>query len=215
MALLDAVDAKRIPRTDLTAFTARQLQNLGHAPLTARVRDLWGELRATPADKARQITGYKRRMTPDAMKQADRSAGRALFQKHCANCHKLFDAGGAIGPEITGAQRMNLDYLLENLIDPSAAVSRDFQMQIIQTTSGRVITGLVVAENENAVTIQTLNEKVVVPLSEIDERATSRVSMMPDRMLDTLAFEQIRDLISYLSSPGQVPLPESAQSSQN
>jgi putative heme-binding domain-containing protein len=92
------------------------------------------------------------------MRQADRSAGRALFQKTCANCHKLFDAGGAIGPEITGAQRTNLDYLLENLIDPSAAVARDFQMQIIQTTGGRVITGLVVAESENAVTVQTLNE---------------------------------------------------------
>ena len=214
MAMLDAVEANRIPRTDLTAFTARQLQNLGHAPLAARVQNLWGELRATPADKARQIAGFKRRLTPEAMKQADRSAGRALFQKNCANCHKLFDAGGAIGPEITGAQRMNLDYLLENLIDPSAAVSRDFQMQVIQTTGGRVITGLAVAENENAVTIQTVNEKVVVPLSEIDERATSRVSLMPDRMLDKLGFEEVRDLISYLSSPGQVPLPESAAPSQ-
>ena len=141
MAMLDAVEANRIPRTDLTAFTARQLQNLGHAPLSARVQSLWGELRATPADKARQIAGFKRRLTPEALKQADRSAGRALFQKNCANCHKLFDAGGTIGPDITGAQRMNLDYLLENLIDPSAAVSRDFQMQVIQTTSGRVITG--------------------------------------------------------------------------
>jgi putative heme-binding domain-containing protein len=138
-----------------------------------------------------------------------------VFAKNCANCHKLFDAGGAIGPEITGAQRTNLDYLLENLIDPSAAISRDFQMQIIQTTGGRVITGLAVAENENAVTIQTVNEKVVVPRGEIEEQATAKVSMMPDRMLDKLSFEEIRDLIAYLSSPGQVPLPAgSAQGHQ-
>jgi putative heme-binding domain-containing protein len=208
MALLDAVDAKQVPRSDLSAFTARQLQSLGHTEISARVQSLWGELRATPADKSRQIAGLKRRLMPETMRQSDRSAGRALFAKNCANCHKLFDAGGAIGPEITGAQRTNLDYLLENLIDPSAAISRDFQMQIIQTTSGRVITGLAVAENENAVTIQTVNEKVVVPRGEIDERATSTVSMMPDRMLDKLSFEEIRDLIAYLSSPGQVPLPE-------
>jgi putative heme-binding domain-containing protein len=214
MALLDAIEASQIPRTDLTAFTARQLNNLNNAALTARVQNLWGELRATPADKAREIAGLKRRLTAEAMKQADRSAGRVVFQKNCANCHRLFDFGGSIGPEITGAQRTNLDYLLENLIDPSAAVSRDFQMQIIQTTSGRVITGLAVAENENAVTIQTVNEKIVVPLGEIEERATSRVSMMPDRMLEKLAFEEIRDLISYLSSPGQVPLPEE-QPAQN
>jgi putative membrane-bound dehydrogenase-like protein len=215
MSLLDAVEAQRIPRSDLTAFTARQLQNLGHEPLAARVQALWGDLRATPADKARQIAGLKRRLTPEALKQADRSVGRAVFQKTCANCHKLFDAGGAIGPEITGAQRMNLDYLLENLIDPSAAVSRDFQMQIIQTTAGRVITGLAVAENDSAVTIQTVNEKIVVPRAEIDQRATSPVSLMPDRMLDKLAFEEVRDLIAYLSSPGQVPLPEGVPTSQD
>ncbi len=215
MAMLDAVEAQRIPRSDLTAYTARQLQSLGHKPLTARVQSLWGELRATPADKARQISGFKRRLTSETMRAADRSAGRAVYQKNCANCHKLFDAGGAIGPEITGAQRTNLDYLLENLIDPSAAVSRDFQMQIIQTSSGRVITGLAIAENENAVTIQTLNEKVVVPRGEIEERATSPVSMMPDQMLDKLSFEQVRDLISYLSSPGQVPLPETSQPAQD
>lgn len=210
MAMLDAVEAKQIPRTDLSAFTARQLQSLNDKALSQRVQSLWGELRATPADKARQIAGLKRRLTPEAMQQADRSAGRGVFAKNCANCHKLFDAGGAIGPEITGAQRTNLDYLLENLVDPSAAISRDFQMQIIQTTGGRVITGLAVAENENAVTIQTVNEKVVVPRAEIEERATATVSMMPDRMLDKLSFEEIRDLISYLSSPGQAPLPAGA-----
>ncbi len=215
MALLDAVEAKRVPRTDLTAYTARQLTNLKDEKLTARVQALWGELRATPADKARQIASYKRRLTPEAMKQADRSAGRGVFHKHCANCHKLFDAGGAVGPEITGAQRMNLDYLLENLIDPSAAVSRDFRMQIIETSGGRVITGLLVAESDTALTIQTINEKIVLPLDEIENRGVSPLSIMPEQMLDKLSFEQVRDLISYLSSPGQVPLPATEQPAQD
>jgi putative heme-binding domain-containing protein len=149
------------------------------------------------------------------MRQADRSAGRGVFQKNCANCHKLFDAGGAVGPEITGAQRMNLDYLLENLIDPSAAVAKDFRMQIIETTGGRIITGLLVAESDTAVTLQTINEKVVVPLNEIAERGISPLSIMPEQMLEKLSFEQVRDLIAYLSSPGQVPLPAEFQSSQD
>jgi putative heme-binding domain-containing protein len=205
-ALLDAVEAKRVPRTDLTAFTARQLLNLKNEKVTDRVRSLWGDVRETAADKARLIAGYKRRLTPDAFTAADRSAGRALFVQHCANCHKLFDAGGDIGPEITGAQRMNLDYLLENIVDPSASVSRDFRMQIFETKSGRVISGLVVAESNAAVTIRTLNEKVIVPLDEIEQRATSPVSMMPDGMMQKLSADDVRDLIAYLSSPVQVPL---------
>ena len=108
-------------------------------------------------------------MTPDSLGAADRSAGRALFHKTCANCHKLFDAGGNIGPNITGSQRTNLDYLLQTLVDPSAAVARDYQMQVIETVGGRVITGLVVAESEAAITMQTVNEKVVVPTDEIEQ----------------------------------------------
>ena len=82
------------------------------------------------------------------------------------------------------ADRRNLDYLLENIIDPSATVHKDYQMQVIQTAAGRIITGLVVAESEAAVTIQTVNEKIVVPTAEIDQRSTSRVSMMPDGALE-------------------------------
>jgi len=209
LALLDAVEANRIPRSDLTAYTARQLRNLGDDNVTARVTALWGELRTTPEDKARLIERYKRRMTPESLARADRTAGRAIFQKVCANCHRLFDTGATIGPDITGSQRKNIDYMLENLIDPSAAVSRDFQMQVMETSSGRIVTGLVVAETENAVTVQTVNERLVIPVAEIESRATSPVSMMPDGMLNELSTEQVRDLIAYLASPTQVSLGDS------
>jgi len=209
-ALLDAVESNRIPRTELSAFTARQLMNLGNDELTARVNALWGTVRETAADKARLIADYRKRLTPESLARADRSAGRLVYQQTCANCHKLFDSGGAIGPEITGSQRQNLDYLLENLVDPSGAVVRDYQMQIIETKAGRVITGLVVAENKTAVTIQTVNEKVVVPADEIEDRITSNVSMMPEGMLQKLSNEQVRDLVAYVTGATQVPLKEEA-----
>lgn len=206
--LLDAVESKRIPRGDLTAYTARQLENLGDAKVKARVRSLWGELRTTPADKTRAMADYKKRLTPQVLRAADRKAGRAVFQAQCGNCHKLFDAGGAIGPELTGAQRFNVDYLLENLVDPSAAVSKDFQLQVFETEGGRTVTGMVVAENDAAVTIQTVNEKLVIPVQEIARRAKSPLSLMPDGMLQKLTWEQVRDLFAYLSGPGQTSLPD-------
>jgi putative heme-binding domain-containing protein len=211
LALMDAVESNVVPRADLTAFTARQMLNLGNERLSARVNALWGEVRETAADKARLISDYRKRLTPESLARADRTAGRVQFQEACANCHKLFDAGGTIGPDITGAQRQNLDYLLENLVDPSGAVVRDYQMQIIESTSGRVITGLVVAESKQAVTIQTVNEKVVVPADEIESRVTSSVSMMPDGLLQKLSLEQVRDLVAYVAGPTQVPLPAPAE----
>ena len=208
-ALLAAVSSNRVPRTDLTAYTARQLRNLGSAEITGKVRAIWGEVRSTPTEKAELIRDFKQRLTVESLQRANRSAGRAIYQKTCANCHRLFDAGGSIGPEITGAQRSNLDYILENLIDPNATVSKDFQMQVIRTSDGRVITGLVVGENNQAVTIQTVNEKLVVPAKEIEIRTKSPASMMPEGMLDKLSTRQVRDLVGYLRGRTQVALPQS------
>ncbi|MBW3598003.1 MAG: c-type cytochrome, partial [Planctomycetes bacterium] len=208
-ALLDAVESGGVPRTDLTAYTARQLQTLEDEEITARLRTLWGEVRETPEEKARLIADFKKRLTPETLERADRSAGRLLFEKTCANCHRLFDAGGTIGPDITGAQRTNLDYLLENLIDPSAAVSKDYQMEVIVTTAGRVVTGLVLAENDNAVTVQSANERLVIPADEIDDRRLSPLSMMPDGVLQQLSSEQLRDLFAYLTGATQAPPAES------
>ena len=206
--LLDAVEAGKIPRADLTAFTVRQLQTYGDEQLTARVTKLWGTVRTTPADKAKLIADYRKKLTPTALASADLSLGRAVFQKTCANCHTLFDAGGAIGPNLTGSQRTNIDYMLENIVDPSAQVAKDFQVQVLTTDSGRTLTGIVVAENANAVTLQTQNEKLVIPLGEIAERADSPQSMMPEGILTPLSFDEIRGLLAYIAAREQVLLKE-------
>ena len=57
---------------------------------------------------------------------ADLSLGRALFAKTCAKCHTLFGVGGKVGPDITGSNRANLDYLLENILDPSAVIPKEY-----------------------------------------------------------------------------------------
>ena len=205
--LMEAIEADRVPRKDVTAFTARQLLSLNDAALSARITKAWGELRTTPADKAKLIAGYKKRLAPEVIKRANLSAGRALFEKNCANCHRMFGTGGMIGPDITGSQRTNLDYVLDNLVDPSAAVAKDFQMEVILTDAGRVINGLILDESDQALTIQTANERLVVPKPEIEKRTLSQVSMMPEGVLQTLNNEQVRDLIGYLASPQQVELP--------
>jgi len=74
-------------------------------------------------------------------------------------------------------------------------------MQVIETISGRVINGIVISENENTLTVQTVNEKVAVPLDEIEQRAVSSVSMMPDGLAQQLSMTELVELISYLVNP--------------
>jgi putative heme-binding domain-containing protein len=144
---------------------------------------------------------------PDALKKADRKHGRLLFSRTCANCHTLFGEGGKIGPDLTGSQRGNLEYLLINLLDPSAVVARDYQMTVITTKAGRILSGLVKEESDKTLTLQTQNEVVRLEKTDIEERDRSSQSMMPDGLLATLSPAEVRNLIAYLSGPGQVPLP--------
>jgi putative heme-binding domain-containing protein len=197
--LLDAVAEGTIPRADLSTYTARQLRNLGDPKILAKVNEIWGEVRLTSDEQKRRIAETKKRLSPATVRQANIKRGLENFEKNCANCHTIFGKGGKIGPDLTGAQRTNLDYLLENMIDPSAAVSRDYQMEIITTDAGRVVTGLVVAETGISITVQAINDRLVIPKDEIDDRQKSKLSMMPTGLLDKMSPEEIRDLIGFLS----------------
>ncbi|MFV1995816.1 MAG: c-type cytochrome, partial [Verrucomicrobiales bacterium] len=206
-ALLEAVDEGRVPRADLSAYTARQLRNLGNEELSARIREIWGDTRETPEEKRALIDSLKNGLGPARLAQANLPKGRLLFERTCAACHRFFGEGGELGPELTGSQRANLDYLLENIVDPSASVSRDFQMQIVRTKAGRIATGFVAAQSETPLTLAMMNESLVIQLDEIEGREKSKVSIMPEGLLQLLSPDEVRDLIAYLASPHQVPRP--------
>lgn len=207
LALLSAIEKEQVPRRDVSAFTVRQLQSMNDAQVNERLAKVWGEVRAPSRDKAAVIGKYKASFGADGLKAANRSTGRGLFVRHCGACHKLFGEGGQVGPELTGAQRTNLDYLLENLVDPSALVGKDYQMTVVQTDDGRVINGIIVQEDAEVVAIQTQNERLLLPVSEIEARERSALSLMPEGLLDKLSRAELRDLVGYLSGSDQAPLP--------
>ncbi len=147
-------------------------------------------------------------------KRPDAWLGRAVFAKTCAQCHTLFGAGGKIGPELTGSNRANLEYLLSNILDPSAVMAKEYQPSVIVTADGRVLTGLIKAQSDAAITVQTATEQVVVPRDEIEQMKLSDQSMMPEDLLKPLDDVQVQALVAYVSGPAQVPMlatPETAQ----
>ena len=207
-ALLSAIESRKIPLADLTAYDVRQIRTLGDPELQKRVSELWGEIRDSSDEKKDRIAELKKLLTPDRLAKASPSHGRILFNNNCAKCHRLFGYGEKIGPELTGANRNNLDYLLENIVDPSAVVSKDFRMTIVQTTDGQTLNGLVAAQNDKTLSLQTQNELRTIALDEIESTKRSTMSPMPDGMLDNLSEDQTADLISYLMQPSQVRLTE-------
>jgi putative membrane-bound dehydrogenase-like protein len=206
LALMNAVEAKAIPIADLSADLARQLRNLKDAKIDELISRLWGTLQDTPADRLAQITKARQMLSanPAAENKPDVTLGRAVFVKTCQQCHTLFGIGGKVGPELTGSNRANLDYALSNILDPSAAIGKDYQAQVIITTEGRTLTGIVREEDPSSLKLATANETIVLPKNEIEERVVSTKSMMPDDLLKPLKEREIRSLIAYLASPAQV-----------
>jgi putative membrane-bound dehydrogenase-like protein len=209
LALLDAMEQGKIPRRDLSAFTARQLLLFKDKALSDRLGKVWGSIRAPSRDLAALLARYKKLVTPAALKKADRIHGRLVFSKTCASCHVLFDAGGKIGPELTGSQRANPEYILIKVLDPNAVVAQDYQVTRINTAGGRVITGIIKEENDKTIAVQTPTEIIRLPKTDIEERTRLPMSMMPENQLTQLTDVEIRDLIAYLAGAGQVPLRDS------
>lgn len=204
--LLQAVAVGRVPITDLSADLVRQLHNLNNATISNHLNELWGTVRSTPEDKARQVKEYRQLLDSPAADQADPELGRAVFVKTCQQCHTLYGVGETIGPDLTGSNRSDTDYLLSNVVDPSALISKEYQNSIMLTDSGRVLTGIISAEDDKSITIRSTTETLVVPKEEIEERSLSETSMMPDDQLKQFSPHEVLSLLAYLQGKAQTPL---------
>lgn len=195
--LLEAVKRGAIKRADIDAAQLRQLRSLNDPKIKDQINAVWPQLDASQQES---YAKYKALLTPESISKADASAGRALFTQTCAACHLLYGQGTAIGPDLTGSDRRNLDYLLDNLLHPSAIVPETYRVSTINMKDDRVISGIILNQTDRTVNIQTTTEKLTLQKSEVQNIQTSQLSMMPDGLLDPLAEKQIQDLFAYLMS---------------
>ncbi|WP_172992097.1 PVC-type heme-binding CxxCH protein [Lacipirellula parvula] len=207
-ALLAAVKAGAIDRTALSASHARLIAGFNDAELTQALEETWGSIRTTADDKRALIDRLRIALTPRKLEQADASAGRVLFNKTCSNCHVLYGEGKLVGPDLTGSDRRNVTYLLENIVDPSATVGTEFRTTAVLLSSGRALSGVIVGETDKTLILRTQTEEIAVDRDDIEEMVPQELSLMPDGLLTQLTDEQIADLFAYLSTTAQVPLAE-------
>jgi putative membrane-bound dehydrogenase-like protein len=208
--LLAAVQSRKIGREQVPAFQVRQMSAFPGEDLRRRVAALWPELKSISATKRKRIDHLKSALTAQVLLAADRPNGRRRFAQTCAACHTLFGQGGKIGPDLTGSQRSNLDYLLENIVDPSALVAPAYRMSTVVLSDGRVLNGILSDQGGPTIAVQTPTERLVLNRTDVEEIRKSELSLMPEGQLDVLPEKEVRDLIAYLMSPVQVPLPVGA-----
>jgi putative heme-binding domain-containing protein len=206
LALLHAIEQGQIHKADLSAEVARQLHNLNNDEINELLTAIWGQVRTSAEDKLKLIEEYKQLLTSPAASQVDVELGRAVFVRTCQQCHILYGVGNNIGPDLTGSNRSDVNYLLTNIVDPSALISKEYQTSVVITDSGRVMTGIVSKEDDESITLRTTTESVVIPKEEIEERMLNEASMMPENQLAQFTPEEILSLFAYLRDNKQVPI---------
>ena len=200
-----AVAAKKVSSPDISAETVRVLRSLGNAELDKQIAELWGVVRESAEDRKKLIAEWKGKLTAPYRVAPDVNLGRAIFTKTCVNCHTLYAVGGKVGPEITGANRGNIDYLLENILDPSSVIPKDYAATRIVTTDDRTLIGIVKSEVNGVLTLLTERETLTIPATDVASKKPSELSMMPDDILKQVNEDEFRALIAYLQTQAQVP----------
>jgi putative heme-binding domain-containing protein len=137
----------------------------------------------------------------------DYANGReAYLAAQCAQCHRLNNEGGAIGPDLSGAgAKYTRRDLLESLIEPSKIVSDQFQNTTVTKTDGEDVTGRILEDTDTklVLTINPLTgDKVELKKSDVKSRAPAKLSPMPEGLVNILTREEILDLLAYMEANG-------------
>jgi putative heme-binding domain-containing protein len=141
-------------------------------------------------------------------KGRDVNRGRdAYFAGQCIKCHRIGNEGGTVGPDLTAlSSRFARRDILESIVEPSKVISDQYQNIVVNTLSGKKIIGRLMDENAESIVIQPnplSPERVEIKKSDIDTREASKVSPMPEHLVDVLSAEEILDLIAFLESGGK------------
>lgn len=203
LALLQRFDGGTFPKNELTLDHARAAVALNDAKVTALVEKHFGKLApATAGEKQARIAWLNRELQIGG--RGDPARGKVLFTKHCAACHQLHGEGGKVGPDLTTADRKNRGYMLSQIVDPSGYIRPEYVVHNVTTTDGRKLSGIVAESSAESVTlVNVVNDqpqKAVVAKGDIEDMRPSAVSLMPEKLLDTLGYPEIVDLFAYMTS---------------
>jgi putative heme-binding domain-containing protein len=180
-----------------------RLKSSGVAEVDTRIADLTRSLPSADA-AIRQVIA--RVAVDHAKATASPEAGRAIFMKTCASCHRMADVGGKVGPQLDGVGQRGAERLLEDILDPNRNVDEAFRTTLVTTGDGRVVSGLKLREDGGDIILADASGKEVrVAAADIDEVTVSHLSPMASNMLDQIGEKNLPDLLAYLMQPSAAP----------
>jgi putative heme-binding domain-containing protein len=196
-ALLTLIKSGHAPPQLLQNQSVRQsLAALKSADLAEQIEELTADLPPAAAEIEKDIQHRKHSF---ADRPGDAARGRLVFEKNCAICHRVGTLGKVVGPQLDGIGNRGSERVIEDMLDPNRNVDLAFQTTTLALDSGKAVSGLLRRE-EGAVyvLIDNKGEEFTVPKKEVDERLTSRTSLMPEGLTKAFPEQDFNDLLAFL-----------------
>jgi putative heme-binding domain-containing protein len=203
--LLRAVEAGRVRPADLDPTRTRQLLQHARADVKALAAKVLSD--NLPGDRKKVLDRYQPAVDADG----DVARGRAVFGKACATCHSVGDLGVDVGADISDTRTKTRAALLNDILNPNAAIDGNYVEYAVTLKSGRTVSGVVAAETAVSVTLRRAeNQTETVLRQDIEEMRSTGRSLMPEGLEQTVSVAEMGDLLTFLKNwrylDGAVPL---------
>ncbi|MBL6766333.1 MAG: c-type cytochrome [Verrucomicrobiae bacterium] len=196
--LLEAVDADAIRAEWITIPHLIAIQEFGCDHCNGMIRKHWGQLRQSNEEKEAEVKKIRNVLQSG---KGDAKSGEQLFTLLCGTCHRLGKIGGRIGPDLTGYERDNLDFIVPAIVDPSLAIREEFTPFNLIARDGQTLTGFLVRNDTASVELKDASGNTqTIPRREIVDLTATQTSLMPEGLLSALNDQQIRDLFAFFTS---------------
>jgi putative heme-binding domain-containing protein len=198
LLLLSAVDENRF-----TPAVNRQIVATATAHSAEEIRGLFE--RFLPEEKRVKRLGNVVKPEEILALDADAERGKKVFFKtagvQCLSCHQIASRGKPIGPDLSKiGKKYTRAQLLETILEPSKKIEKEWVVYIVQTTEGRVFSGLIIKRNDADIVLKSSQGKQIrIPNDVVELVVPARVSMMPELLLRDMTAQQVADLLAYLS----------------
>ncbi|MFO0822467.1 MAG: PVC-type heme-binding CxxCH protein [Gemmataceae bacterium] len=144
-----------------------------------------------------------------AKRAGDVARGKAVWNAsiagaaQCGKCHMVRGIGGQVGPDLSMiGKKASRENLYESILIPSKAIADQYIQSSVTTTAEVTITGLLVGETPETLTLRDANGKdTTVSKKDIEGPIRKlKVSIMPDDIVASLSEDELIDLVAYLET---------------
>lgn len=195
LKLLEAVERGQIKPGELDAVRVRQL--LQHRDASIRDRARRSLATSTPQQRQKVFETYRAALT----KTGDVTRGRAVFAQHCAACHRIAGIGTNVGPDISDTRTKSPEQLLSDILLPNAAIDSNYVQYIVNTYSGKTVTGIIAAETPTSITLKRADNQTDTLLrTDIEMMQSTGLSLMPEGLEKEISIDQMADLLAFLKN---------------